>query len=568
VTVTIAETLGAKIGLAEHIGERQMLLLLDNFEQVVEAAAALSTLLRKCPNLTLLVTSRDLLRLQGEVDYAVPPLADAEAVRLFCERAQIEPSEAIVSLCRRLDNLPLAVELAAARVKVLTPAQILERLPQRLDLLTGGRDADPRQQTLRATIEWSYNLLGRREQRLFRRFAVFAGGCTIEAAEEVCNADVDTLQSLVEKSLLRFSNARYLMLETIREYAAERLVGSDEFEALKRRHVEFVLKLASTLEANLGSDEERERFQLERDNFRAAIAWAKKVNDTEAQLDLVGRTWPFWWHRGHLSEGLRWIEAALAGSTGERTERRVQVLVAGAMFTHRLRHLEAMRRYAEESLDIARALNDRRSTRWPLNLHGMLAAELGDYDSAAARFEEAVAVAREAGDLALVPIVTNNLGYVALLRGDFVRAVEMFEDALAFSRELRNSDDVAFEIFNLALSLYHLRRYEEAVIAAKEAMALAHETENLLSLPDAFTLLGALAGRQGTPDIGARLVGAGELVRDRVGDDLAGAERDLVETTAAELVSMLGERQYADAIAEGQAMSLDDAVEYALRSVE
>ena len=204
---TIAQTLGAKDGLAEHIGEREMLLLIDNLEQVVEPAPELSPSLQGCPNLTLLVTSRELLRVQGEVEYEVPPLQEPEAVSLFCERSQLEPSDEIAELCRRLDSLPLAVELAAARTKALSPKQILERLSQRLDLLKGGRDADPRQQTLRATIDWSYDLLSEEEQRLFARLSVFAGGCTLDAAEDVCDADLDTLQSLVEKSLLRFTTS-------------------------------------------------------------------------------------------------------------------------------------------------------------------------------------------------------------------------------------------------------------------------------------------------------------------------------------------------------------------------
>ena len=198
---TIARAVGARNGLAEHIGERRLLLLVDNFEQVVAAAPELSALVAACPNLTVVVTSRERLRVDGEVEFAVPPLAAAEAVALFCERAQLEPSDEIVELCRRLDSLPLAVELAAARATALSPAQILERLGAGLDLLRGGRDADPRQATLRATIAWSHDLLSDGERRLFRRLSVFAGGCTLEAAEQVVDADLDTLQSLVEKSL-------------------------------------------------------------------------------------------------------------------------------------------------------------------------------------------------------------------------------------------------------------------------------------------------------------------------------------------------------------------------------
>jgi predicted RNase H-like HicB family nuclease len=209
VTDEIAQALGANDELAVHIGEREMLLLLDNLEQVIDAAPALSGLVQACPNLTLFCTSRELLRVQGEVEYAVPPLSSSEAVALFCERSQLDPSNEIAELCARLDDLPLAVELAAARTKALSPAQILERLSDRLDLLRGGRDADARQQTLRATIAWSYDLLVGEEQRVFRAFSVFAGGFTLDAAEGVIAADLDALQSLVEKSLLRFANERY-----------------------------------------------------------------------------------------------------------------------------------------------------------------------------------------------------------------------------------------------------------------------------------------------------------------------------------------------------------------------
>ena len=222
VTETVAQMLGAKDALAEHIGDRELLLLLDNLEQVVEAAPELSALLSACPNLTLLVTSRELLRVQGEVEYPVPPLAEPEAVALFCERAQLEPSEEIAELvpasttCRSPSSSPRPGRRRSRRPDP-------RALSQRLDLLKGGRDADPRQQTLRATIEWSYDLLSTEEQLLFARLSVFAGGCNLEAAEEIADADLDTLQSLVEKSLLRFSDGRYWMLETIREYALERL---------------------------------------------------------------------------------------------------------------------------------------------------------------------------------------------------------------------------------------------------------------------------------------------------------------------------------------------------------
>ena len=251
VSATIARTLGAKDDLNEHIGERQMLLVLDNLEQVIDAAPQLSSLLATCPNLRILVTSRELMRVNGEVEYAVPPLATPEAVALFTVRSGFEPNEAIAELCARLDNLPLAVELAAARTSVLSPSQILERLAERLDLLRGGRNFGARQQTLRATITWSHDLLSVEERLLFARFGVFAGGCTLEAAQTIARAEFDVLQMLVGKSLVHHSGERFGMLETIRQFAAERLDESNETVELRRRHAEFFMALAEEAEPSL-----------------------------------------------------------------------------------------------------------------------------------------------------------------------------------------------------------------------------------------------------------------------------------------------------------------------------
>jgi predicted ATPase/class 3 adenylate cyclase len=331
VAETISQTLGAKDGLAEHIGERELLVLLDNLEQVIEAASELSALLSSCPNLTLLVTSRELLRVQGEVEYPVPPLAQPEAVSLFCERAQVEPSEEIAELCIRLDNLPLAVELAAARAKALSPTQILERLSQRLDLLKGGRDADPRQQTLRATIEWSYDLLSDDEQQLFTRLSVFAGGCTLEAAEEVAEADLDTLLSLVEKSLLRFSNERYWMLETIREFAAERL-EAHAADSIRRRHRAHMVGLSDASAENLHTaDESAEAASLapEYANFRAAVSHALAAGEPDDVGRVLGALYPFLISYGHLTEALEWAEAALADRARLSNHGLAETLVGG-----------------------------------------------------------------------------------------------------------------------------------------------------------------------------------------------------------------------------------------------
>jgi predicted ATPase/class 3 adenylate cyclase len=331
VTGTIARALGAKNGLTDHIGERELLVLLDNLEQVVAAAPDLAALLTTCPNLTLVVTSRELLRVQGEVEFAVPPLAEPEAVALFCERAQLEPSGVIAELCVRLDSLPLAVELAAARTTALSPAQILARLSQRLDLLRGGRDADPRQETLRRTIEWSYDLLSVDEQQLFRRLSVFAGGCTLEAAEEVAGADLDTLQSLVEKSLLRFVDERYRMLETIREFAAERLDARDG-DAVRRRHRAFVVALAEASAPHLHTASEATvsaRLAPDYANVRAAVSDALAAGEPDDVGLILGALYPFLISHGHLAEVGEWVDATLAARDRLSSRGLAEAMVAG-----------------------------------------------------------------------------------------------------------------------------------------------------------------------------------------------------------------------------------------------
>jgi predicted ATPase/class 3 adenylate cyclase len=335
VTEAIAQTLGARDDLVDHIGSRQLLLVLDNLEQVIDAAPELVAVLTGCPNLQLVVTSRELLGVQAETDYAVPPLAAPEAVELFCVRAQLDPDSTIAELCVRLDNLPLAVELAAARTRVLTPAQILDRLTQRLDLLKGGRDADPRQQTLRATIAWSHDLLGDAEQGLFARLAVFAGGCTLEAAEQVIDADIDTLQSLVDKSLVRHSGGRFWMLETIREYAVERLDESREAATIRRGQAEFFVALAEELELSSRTGDQPalfERLSADNANLRQAVEWARDSGDVELELRLVTALWAYWFARGYVSEGRRWLEDALA-----RTDKPPARALLGLCM---LRHLE------------------------------------------------------------------------------------------------------------------------------------------------------------------------------------------------------------------------------------
>ena len=307
-----SQAVGSSNGLAEHIADKRLLLLFDNFEQVVEAAGEVASLLVSCPNLDVLVTSREPLRLSGEQEYAVPPLVHEEGVGFFLARARaidagFQADEAVSEICRRLDDLPLALELAAARVKALSSAQILERLEKRLPLLTGGaRDLPERQRTLRGAIEWSYELLNEEEQRLFARLSVFRGGCTLEAAEEVCEAGLDTLHSLVDKSLLRHTNERYWMLETIRDYARERLDEAGETDALARRHADYHLALLEERPPSLILGSRRREllawFGEEEDNLRATLDYLEGAapQDAARAADLLT---PFWLPRGRLVEG-------------------------------------------------------------------------------------------------------------------------------------------------------------------------------------------------------------------------------------------------------------------------
>ena len=517
VTETIAQTLGARDGLAEHIAERELLLLLDNLEQVIDAAPDLSELLSACPNLTLLVTSRELLRIQGEVEYAVPPLAEREAVELFCARSRLEPEETIAELCRRLDDMPLAVELAAARTSVLTPVQILERVSQRLDLLKGGRDADPRQQTLRATIEWSYELLTPTEQQLFSRLSVFAGGCTLEAAEEVADAELDTLQSLVDQSLLRFTDGRYWMLETIREYASERLASAGELAARNDRLVEYVRGLVDHLDTRFAAAEGA-KLTSELDNFRAALAWADQGERRDWQLDLIGKSWPFWWYRGSPSEGLTWVESALSGGREEPGERQMRVLMAGAMFSYRRGDLDAMKAYAGESLGIARGLADESGTIWPLIFLGLWASELRDHSSSVTYYEQAIAAARRCGNRHLESIVLNNQGVVSQLQGDRFRAAALFEKALTITRDIGAVDEVALLSLNLADSLMYIGRSEEGAEVAREGLLLARENHSPVALMYGVEVVAAFAERRGDAEAATRLLGAADAIRMKLGE--------------------------------------------------
>ena len=562
VTETIAQSLGAKDGLAEHVGEREMLLLLDNLEQVIDSAPALSALLQACPNLTLLVTSRELLRVQGEVEYAVPPLAAPEAVSLFCERAQLEPSDEIAEVCARLDSLPLAVELAAARTKALSPAQILDRLSKRLDLLKGGRDADPRQQTLRATIEWSYELLIRDERRLLARLSVFVGGCTLEAAGEVCGADLDTLQSLVDKSLLRFSHGRYWMLETIREFAGERLDERGERESLERRHSVWMIRLVAQLADGTEGPFEyawHPRLEPELDNLRSALTFLEAGGEFDSILDVATGVWTFWYGRGALHEGRRWFEAALRSTTDEPTARRAYGLLAAGTFAGELG--EAASGYDVEALEIFRVLGDTKGMALALTSEGQNRRGDADYAAAESFLLEAVTHARRGGHEVQLAIALGSLADVFNCQEQYLRGLALGEEALTILRRLDGqSVAVAWALLLVAEASFGAGRVDTAVTAARECAALARAYGPATVLGYLLNLAAGIEAVRGRPEAAAAFMAAAVGFGERTGARFDDAARRARERRAQELRSELGDERFDAVFQQGLAMPFDDAV--------
>jgi predicted ATPase/class 3 adenylate cyclase len=566
VTETIATTLGAKDGLADHIGERELLLLLDNLEQVVEAASELAELVETCPNLRLLVTSRELLRVKGEVEYPVLPLAESEAVELFCARARTAPDEAVQKLCRSLDNLPLALELAAARMSVLSPQQILERLSERLDLLKGGRDADPRQQTLRATIEWSYELLAADGKRLFARLAVFRGGCTLEAAEEVAEAELDTLQSLVDQSLLRHTEERFWMLETIREYASERLEESSKPEELRHRHAEQFLALAEEAEPHVRRDSREwvERLEREHDNLRAAFDRLEVAGERELALRLAGALWRFWYLRGHLAEGRRRLESALAADA-RPTAARAKALNGAAVLAVNIGDAATARLRAEEGLALHRQLGDRWGAAYSGFMLGIAAGEHRDLARARTLLDESVRAFRELGDEHYALMASTNLAWMYYELGDTERARALDEENLRQARATSDESMEAESLGGLAGYAVDEGRVGDAVSMLRESLRIYRGLGEVVEIANTLSRFARALAVEGRAEAAARLVASSEALFQEIGAVLPWvAGRN--ERTLTTIRTQLDEAAFAEAWGQGQALTADEAVALALDS--
>ena len=649
----VAETLGMREtgeqplveSLKDYLVERRMLLLLDNFEQVLGAAPAVTELLAGAPGLKVLATSRAPLGLYGEHEFPVPPLSmpdlehppplesltQYEAVSLFVERARAlkpdfkvtnESAPAVAEICVRLDGLPLAIELAAARIKMLPPKAMLQRLTSRLKLLTGGaRDLPERQRTLRATIEWSHALLDEGEQLLFGRLAVFSGGRTLEAIEAICDAlgdlpvdAFDGISSLLDKSLIRQEEGpngepRFVMLETVHEFAREKLEDSAEAQEIKRIHAQYFLTLAEVAFPELrGPDqlEWLERLEAEHDNMRAALTWALERKEAEVALRLGGALWWFWWMRGHNSEGRRWLEEALAIEGRVLPEVRAMALAGAGELATSQGNLDRAKEVCEEGLELL--LHEGRETREAklclLAFLGWVALEREEYEQAKQLFEEGLALSRQMRDTWWLANSLSNVAVVSHSLEDYEKATELYEESMDLFRELGDRRRLATCLNNLAMvvcSQGELGRaaklIEESVVLLRELGArgvasvglcnlgwIALLQDDLSRAADLYreslsvswdtgvnpvvqrTLEGfaCLAGAKGEADRAARLWRAAQDLHVTKGiprdiDFLAEADARISAVR-----SDMGEEEWDEAWRKGRAMTLDEVVSYAL----
>jgi predicted ATPase/DNA-binding SARP family transcriptional activator len=572
----IAQALGASEGegLAAVLAGSELLLVIDNFEQLLDAAPSLSRILAASPRSKLVVTSRAALRIGGEHELAMPPLASAPSTDLFLRRARaIDPrltlgegdEQRIEQICARLDGLPLAIELAAARMKVLTPAAILERLGRRLDLLSSGsRDAPARQQTLRAAIGWSYDLLEPSAQTIFERLGVFSGGFTLEAAEAVCGWDaLDGIAALVEHSLLASRSGRFEMLETVREYAHDRLAASDGLAAARADHVKHFVELLDGAERGTESSDTvmwLERLQAERDNVRAAIGYAIASGDAESALRLCTSTWRYWLWRGMVTEGRELMTAALALGEVEPSLRQRSLNAAGALAGEH-GDFPASTKLFEDSLALARELgDDYRVARTEGNL-GSMALYARNYDEAIERYERSTAYFRSVDEPRGLSLMTQNLGIAYSGVGNNERAVELLTESVELARVAGDPAHLTSALRTLA----RIRLYEDdqapGLELLHEALEISRDLMERPGIAEILESLAAVAGGRGDPRTGALLIGAAEGVRGVGGSARQPDEEVWLAPVEAELREALGDDVFEAARAEGAALDLAEALD-------
>ncbi|MBA2476259.1 MAG: tetratricopeptide repeat protein [Actinobacteria bacterium] len=599
----IAETLGVKERpgepliqtLAAELRPQELLLLVDNLEHLPGAVPSLGALLSAAPRLTLLATSRARLRLQGEHVYAVPPLGvptpgeqldlravgESAAVILFGERARavnpgfgltVENARTVAEICTRLEGVPLAIELAAARVRMLTPEALLERLGRRLPLLTGGAwDLPARQQTLRATIDWSWELLGDFERSLVARLSVFLGGCTLEAAERVCGpgAVLEAMGALLDNSLVaRTPDARYRMLETVREYGLGRLEAAGETTALRGRHAEHFLELAERAETELVGANQlawHERLEAEHDNLRAALAWLRESEQAELELRIAAALGRFWYVRGYLSEGRRALEGAFGRAAAEAPPAlRAKALRSASALAVIQGDYSGARALAEQGLALYREVGDRPGIVRSLSNLGAIRLAEGEVDAAISALDESVALSRDLPDRRLAAIALNNRGDVALTHGDYDAAAALFAESLTLLRELGDSANVARSLFNLGAASLERGETEDALKLLRESISLCLELGDKEDVAWCLVGLAAAATKGGDATRGAVVLSAADALLGSMGALPKPYERGLQERTLAAIRDRLDEASFEAAWAEGRALELDRSVARAL----
>ncbi|MGQ0550359.1 MAG: ATP-binding protein, partial [Armatimonadota bacterium] len=625
--------------LTDYLGPKHLLLILDNCEHLLSECAQLTDgLLRVCLRLRILATSRQGLGIAGELTYRVPSLSVPDlrdpglnglmhygAVRLFVERATFasptfaltpQKTRAVAQICARLDGIPLAIELAAVRVKAMGVEQIASRLDDRFHLLTGGsRTALPRQQTLRGMIDWSYDLLPEPERAFLRRLAIFAGGFTLEAAEAVCTGDgiakddvIELLTHLVEKSLViseeHDGHEWYRALETIRQYGLRRLQEAGEEPVLRDRHRDWYLGLAERAEIGTqgaAQGEWLDRVEREHDNFRAALEWSKTTpGGADERLRLAGALWFFWFMRGYLSEGRDWLEGALSASPAAPPSARAKALNGAGLLAWRqgddaraaalgeqglalcrqvgyqlgvgssLHTLGLVARrqgddiraaaLCEESLAVVRAAGYKWGIAHALDTLGDLARHQGDYDRAATLLEESLDLFRELKDNGGIASSLYYLGLVALQRGDPSRASTLFEECLSLFRGLKDKGGIAWALHHLGSMARDQGAVERAAAFLQESLAAFRELGQKSAIAASLERLGGVAAAQGRWSRAARLFGAADALRQASGSRQPASVRADAERDLADVRAKMGEQAFASAWAHGRAMALEQAV--------
>jgi predicted ATPase/class 3 adenylate cyclase len=586
--------------LASHLRERKVLLVLDNFEQVIDSANTLGVIVREAPNASVLVTSRVSLKIYGEHEYRVQPLPlpdptgddletlrENHAVALFAERARSVDHDFVITaanaatmaeICTRLDGLPLAIELAASRVKLLAPDALLDRLRYRLPILAGGaRDLPPRQRTLRSAIEWSYELLEGPERRLLDRLSVFAGGCTLDAVEVVGNPSgelgvetLDALGSLVDHSLLHQvqggpSGPRFVMLETIREYAFERLEADENRERIRRRLAEYILALAEEAEPHLMAEDQADwldRLEREHANVRTALRWSIDSGESEIGMRTAAAIWRFFQQRGHLSEARRWIEDLLEVAGGTPAVRLKALSAAGGLAYWQM-DTPGARSHYEEALQIARQIGDRRGEMEGLYNISFLSEIAGDYEGAARLLEDSKAIASEIGDRQGIANAEGSLGWLYMLTGDYDRSIAAEEASIEVFRESGNRFQVIDALATLGQA-YRLRGdYDLARSRFLETLSMLQESGSLPMTSRTLFMLAALEAAECNHERAVRLWGAA----DRLQQELGGAPWPETTMRIGDPVEIARAAIGGDAVekglSEGRAMSVDEAIAFA-----